>query len=339
MQSDKNAERDLDRDPSPALRLSVVVPAHESAGDVEYCIAALEASSLPRDEWELILINDREKRGPAFARNRGVEKAAAGIVAFVDSDVMVHRDALSRMLSILEPDTGPAAVFGSYDAAPTEKGVVSRYRNLLHHFVHQRSPGHVESFWAGCGGIRKAVFESVGGFDETRFTRPEIEDVELGYRLRDAGHEIILDPRIQCTHRKRWTLAGMIGSDFTRRGLPWTRLLVERGMLLSPRGLSLGLSERLSAGAAVLSVLSFAAAAMTNSASLAYVAFTALSAFVLANLPLLKFLASTNGAVFAIASIPLHLAYSLTATSAFVIGAFISIPDLLSVRERYRLRR
>ncbi|HVD60654.1 MAG TPA: glycosyltransferase family 2 protein, partial [Gemmatimonadaceae bacterium] len=178
------AERDLERDPSPALRLSVVVPAHDMSRDLPHCIAALEASDLPRDSWELIVIDDSLGRGPAFARNRGIEKANSSVVAFVDADVMVHHDALRILLNHFE-DESVTAVFGSYDTSPLAPGIVSQYRNLLHAYVHQHAPGDVESFWAGCGAARKQSLIAIGMFDEKRFTRPEMEDVELGYRMRD----------------------------------------------------------------------------------------------------------------------------------------------------------
>ncbi len=55
-----------------------------------------------------------------------------------------------------EADPGLAALFGSYDDSPAAPGLVSQYRNLLHHFVHQQGaflddtrPAH--TFWTGCG--------------------------------------------------------------------------------------------------------------------------------------------------------------------------------------------
>ena len=58
--------------------------------------------------------------------------------------------------------------------------MVSQYRNLLHHFVHQHGHAEASTFWAGCGAIRRAAFDAVGGFDAARFPRPSIEDIELG---------------------------------------------------------------------------------------------------------------------------------------------------------------
>ncbi len=284
------------------LRASVVVPAHGEPSNLAACIDALERSDLPRESWELIVVDDaspapldgagvyradslihiaNDARGPAFARNRGVERASADIVVFVDADVEVHSDALRRMAEAIESDQSVSAVIGSYDSAPPHGGIVSRYRNLLHHYVHQRNAGDVESFWAGCGAVRAGTIDSCGGFDETRFRRPEIEDVELGYRLRDLGHRIVLDPEVLCTHRKRWTLAGMIRTDFARRGVPWTRLLLERGMLLSPRGLSLGASERASLVLAAGILMVGIAAVLSRSTTLTVTAVIAVAMFVI----------------------------------------------------------
>jgi len=331
------------------LRLSVVVPANGAPEDLEACLAALAASNLARAEWELIVVDDATpadlaqasgrhanivipidapKKGPAFARNRGVERAMAAIVAFVDADVEVHTSALRQLVEALEFDPTVSAVFGSYDDEPLHPGLVSQYRNLLHHYVHQGNGGDANTFWAGCGAVRRNVFEAVGMFDENRYRRPEIEDVELGYRLRDAGHRIILDPRILCTHRKRWSLGGMVKSDFSRRGVPWTRLLLERGMLLSPRGLSLGAVERVSAVSAAAAVVFAVAAPILRQPLLILAALVALGLFVVANRALFKWLVRSRGLWFAVRSADLHFLYSVVAAAALIWGtAAYSVPS------------
>src|SRR5262249_50067799 len=128
--------------------------------------------------------------GPAAARNHGARHASGDILFFVDADVVVGPDAIARVGAALGRHPATAAVFGSYDATPVDSGIVSRYKNLLHHYVHQSGAAEASTFWAGCGAIRRAAFEEVGGFDEARYRRPSIEDIELGYRLRRAGHRI-----------------------------------------------------------------------------------------------------------------------------------------------------
>ena len=125
---------------------------------------------------------------------------------------------------------------------------MSAFRNLLHHHVHQSSPGPAKTFWAGLGAIRKDVFLGIGGFDSA-YRVPSIEDVELGLRLTDAGHRIRLAPEIQGKHLKGWTLPGMIRCDVLNRGVPWLTLLLTRGHPSAT--LNLGWRHRVSALASV----------------------------------------------------------------------------------------
>jgi hypothetical protein len=140
-------------------------------------------------------------------------------------------------------------VFGSYDDHPAAPGAVSGFRNLLHHWIHHSSAGPAETFWAGLGAIRRDRFLAVGGFDERRFPRPSVEDVELGMRLAAAGSCVRLDPRIQGTHLKAWTLTSMVTSDLFARAVPWLRLLLRARH--GSTALNLGIRHRLSAAASL----------------------------------------------------------------------------------------
>ncbi len=184
-------------------------------------------------------------RGPAHARNRGAAKASGEILVFVDADVLITPDTLGKYADTFGGRSDVAAVFGSYDDAPATSDFVSQFKNLLHHFVHQHASEEAATFWSGCGAIRREVFQAIGGFDDIRYPRPCIEDIELGYRLRAAGYRIMLDKNIQVKHLKRWSLRGMMKTDIFDRGVPWTLLILERRRL--PNDLNLHLSQRLSA--------------------------------------------------------------------------------------------
>src|SRR5262249_39714878 len=141
-------------------------------------------------------------------------------------------------------------------------GLVSQYRNLLHHYVHQHGCTTASTFWGACGAIRRSVFLEVGGFDEERFPRC-IEDIELGYRLRAAGHRIRLDKRLQCTHLKKWTLRSMIRTDVMCRAVPWTRLILETRS--APDDLNVKGLQRVSVGLTGLATLSLLLAPFRSS--------------------------------------------------------------------------
>src|SRR5690606_21522571 len=129
--------------------------------------------------------------GPARARNAGAMMARASVVLFVDADVEVAPDTLTRVIATFEQNPDLSAVYGSYDDDPAAGTLVSDYRNLLHHFVHQRAQEESTSFWAGLGAVRVEALRQCGGFDE-RYNHASIEDIELGARLAAMGRRIRL---------------------------------------------------------------------------------------------------------------------------------------------------
>jgi GT2 family glycosyltransferase len=169
---------------------------------------------------------DRQS-GVAAARNRGADRATCPVLFFVDADVVLHPHALARGRSHFVVSSVDG-VIGSYDDTPEARTLVSQFKNLAHHYFHQRAEGRVGSFWGGCGFIKRDVFLAAGGFDEQRFSHPSIEDVELGWRVTERGGHMLLDPRILGTHLKRWTLRSLIKTDVLYRAVPWVRWSLER---------------------------------------------------------------------------------------------------------------
>jgi glycosyltransferase involved in cell wall biosynthesis len=66
---------------------------------------------------ETIVIEDSEGRGPSWARNRGLDKAAGDVVFFVDADDTVKKDFFRRPLCVLE-QTGADICFFTYRGGP-----------------------------------------------------------------------------------------------------------------------------------------------------------------------------------------------------------------------------
>jgi hypothetical protein len=321
---------------SAGPELTVIVPFHDNAGQLELCLAALRASTT---KFELVLVDDasRDPRaieiakaaatryvrietnsGPAVARNAGAKLASGEVLAFVDSDCVVHADALERMREALASNPEAAALFGSYDDSPAYPTTVSVYRNLLHHWVHHRGPREASTFWAGCGAIRKRVFESVGGFDE-RYRRPSIEDIELGMRIKASGGRILLLPEIQCKHLKHWRLVDMVVVDVTRRAIPWTKLLIERPG--TGGDLNLELAQKLCVVCVFLALLAGPVAwlvpALRDGWLHVAVPFALLVPVVMVNQELYRLFLRRRGPLFALAGFALHLLYFFYGGLAF----------------------
>lgn len=228
--------------------LTVIIPATDGRATLGRAVIAVQRAEAPPEE--LIVVDEPWGLGPAAARNRGSHRASGDILVFVDADIEVHEDAFTLIRSAFDRNPSLAAVFGSYDDDPGAGGLVSDFRDLLHHHVHQQSAGAATTFWTGLGAIRRDVFLELGGFDEHRFLHPSVEDIELGSRLHMRGGPILLDPMIQGKHLKNWTLSSMTKTDLLSRGVPWLRLVFEGRT--GATALNLGWRHRMSTGASAL---------------------------------------------------------------------------------------
>jgi GT2 family glycosyltransferase len=333
-------------DRSDAPRISVIVPVYNNSTGLLECVSALKAAA--DGDTEILVVDDAStddtraaaratgvrvvqlahNSGAGTARNQGAAHARGGILFFVDSDVVVAPDALDRIRRAFDADPGLEAVFGSYDAAPRAPGIVSQYRNLLHHFTHQHADRAASTFWAGCGAVRRAAFEAVGGFAGRRFDG--IEDLELGVRMRRAGFRIMLDKRLNGTHLKRWTLRSMVSTDIRRRAIPWSRLIFETGW--RPNDLNLRRGQRLSGALSSLACLVLPLALVWPHFALVASSMM-IAAVVLLNRELFAFFFQQRGARFTVACVPLHLLYFVYSSLSYL-GVWLGMKLKIAAPER-----
>jgi GT2 family glycosyltransferase len=296
------------------FRLTVVVPATDAPPTLGRCLAAVDRADDGPDE--VIVIEGPAHLSAAAARNAGVARAHGDVIVFVDSDVEVSRDVFTRIRAAFASAPDLTAVFGSYDDAPAAPGRISAFRNLLHHHVHQRGAGPAETFWTGLGAVRRSSFLAVGGFDHHRFPHPSVEDIDLGDRLSRRGDRIVLDPAIQGTHLKRWTLRSMLWTDLMRRGVPWVALQVRN------RRASAALNCGWRCRASAITCAAFVSAALLG--HLALLGVTA-GAFVLLNASFYRLLSRRRGAFDAVLGIGLHGLHYLVATVAVPLGIVVAV--------------
>jgi glycosyltransferase involved in cell wall biosynthesis len=230
------------------LPLSVIIPVRNGETTIRQCLNRVYASTF-RD-FEVIVVDDHsidgtaaivrsfpcqlissaENLGAGRARNLGAASAHGRIFYFLDADILVNAETFGRAVDAFRCHPEYSAMFGSFEKNTPAEGFVSVYKNLLHHYTHQTSSEEAGTFCGGLGAIRRDAFFEVGGFDpKWRY----MEDVELGCRLHRAGHRIWLNKQLQATHLKRYTFAGLIHSDVSRRAIPWTRIMLDSRVIRS----------------------------------------------------------------------------------------------------------
>jgi GT2 family glycosyltransferase len=162
------------------LRVSVVVPTCGRPRLLARCLGALANQSLPRHDYEVIVVDDSKVRsGPAAARNRGWCQAKADIVAFTDDDTEPRFDWLQKGLEAFE--NGADAVAGRI-VMPIPDPPTDYQRDAQ---GLERS----EFVTANCF-VRQRVLEALGGFDEG-FRMPWREDSDLHFRLLRRGARLV----------------------------------------------------------------------------------------------------------------------------------------------------
>lgn len=264
-----------------------------------------------------------ESGGPARARNLGAKAASADIIFFIDADVEVHPTTISRVICAFQQYPDMDALIGSYDDAPGAPNFLSQYKNLFHHYTHQDANPEASTFWGACGAIRKDVFLALGGFDEG-YRTPCIEDIELGYRLRQAGYKIRLFKYIQVKHLKHWTPFSLLRAEVFYRALPWMALLLKirhsdpQQYQTFSRDLNLKWTSRLSV-ALVYGICLVVIGALWWPPLLGLAGALSLTLFLL-NWPVYKFFYQKRGALFTCQVLPWHWLYFFYSGLAFVVG-------------------
>jgi glycosyltransferase involved in cell wall biosynthesis len=314
------------------LTVSVIMPVYNGIEFIQKSLPPLIEMKEHGEVLEVIVVDDSSsddtpevsrklgatvipsggRLGPGGARNIAANKAKGDILWFIDADVIVHENAAKIMMTGFDNDE-VVAVFGSYDDDPPAQNFLSQYKNLVHHYYHQRAKKDASTFWSGCGAVKKDAFLKQGGFDIEMFKRPSIEDIELGYRLINAGGKLVLLTDMQCTHLKVWHFVNLIHTEVICRAIPWAKLMLNRGGL--DNDLNIGMGERVKAVFAALLALMLLLA-FAGFLSWFYITLMVM-VVITANWQIAKLFYQRKGIVFATGALLFHQFYYLYSSTAF----------------------
>lgn len=182
---------------------------------------------LPKLSKDIRIIRLSHNKGPAIARNRGVEVARGEFIVFLDGDVEVFPDTLREIARIYEDDPDVVALTGVWVKQQKSKDFFPNFKALRDwsYWINERDKsGYYFLFSTRIASIKRAVFERLGGFDES-YPAPLVEDIELTYRIA-RRYAIIFAPSVRVRHEFEgfWPIA----KKYFLRAYYWTKLYSRR---------------------------------------------------------------------------------------------------------------
>ena len=260
--------------PQPAPKISVVMPVYNAEATLEECLTRLGQSAF--EDFEVIVVDDGStdrspdimsrfpvrvvpssgRVGPAAARNLGAQVATGEYLFFIDSDVMVRPESLGLLADGFEGG-GVDGFNGVQAAEMRHTDLVSQYKNLWMRWTYLRQTGDVPLFYTTAAAIRRDTFLRVGGFD-AGYATPNVEDTAFGQKLKRLGVRVRIHPRLEVEHVKRYSLGGLLRTDFMR-AVSLTRLKLRHPEDLGDNNTSVPVTYMASVPLAGLAVLLVAA--------------------------------------------------------------------------------
>jgi glycosyltransferase involved in cell wall biosynthesis len=219
--------------------ISIIIPTYNRLSLLKRTLNCLEKQNYPSDRYEVIVVDDgsddgtesylrraaaqgklryirQENRGPAAARNRGVQAAQGEVVAFTDDDCLPDAGWLTYLAESYTScnDSPPVAVGGCVENVSEGHWLYPFYavQGNRHQSNQSDEPTYLDTANAS---FDRFTFLELGGFDES-FPFPSGEDVDLGFRFLAAGYKLDTSTQAVVWHMGCPSLKGMMRQSFNR---------------------------------------------------------------------------------------------------------------------------
>ena len=191
--------------------VSIIIPVYNRPEDIEACLNSLLLLNYPQDKLEIIVVDDastdstpevvslvparlirnKQNRQASFSRNLAAREANGDILAFIDSDCLAGPGWLLELIPAFR-DATLGALGGRVDAYYDDNNL-DRYEKVKSSLIMGTWPKRSQEdnpffYVPSCNLlVRKTLFLSLGGFDETLFVG---EDVDLCFRIKKHGYQL-----------------------------------------------------------------------------------------------------------------------------------------------------
>ena len=214
------------------LLVSVIIPCYDRPEVLRQCLAALQSQTLPREQFEVICVNDAASdsavkkviiealqnlpgkylehptnRGRGPARNTGLKEACGEIILLMDSDIVANSRLLEEHVWAHQSHAGEKIAVLSRIEFPPEQLAQSPVARVFDETTlvlaySRMKPGkkyNYMHFYTGCVSFPRQAYVQLGGFDES-YPHYGVEDTAYGYHLEQIGYAVLYHPAARCIH-------------------------------------------------------------------------------------------------------------------------------------------
>ncbi len=215
------------------MKASVVIAAYNAEKTIGACLKSI-VSQKPGFDFEIVVVDDGSKdgtvkiaksfpktrvmeqshAGPAVGRNRGAKSAKGEIVVFTDSDCVLGQNWLREMVKPFEA-SNIAGVQGTYRTR--QRKPIARLVQLEIEKNHEKMAKEqsIDIMATYSAAYKRSIFLELHGFD-TSFPIASGEDTDFSFRVNEAGHKMVFNPRAIVFHRHPSSLKQYLRVKFFR---------------------------------------------------------------------------------------------------------------------------
>ncbi len=221
--------------------------------------------ALAERDRRVVLLAGHGNVGFARGANLGAARATGDVLVFLNPDAFLQASCIAELVTEVEGHAVPCLVGGRVlnadrteqrggrrgDITPmsallslsTLSKLIPGWRRYEVHWESEAAPDAVlavPTVSGACFCMRRADFRGLGGFDERYFLH--VEDIDLCWRVRQAGGEVLFHPRAEVVHLGHTSQTSPLAVEF-HKGVGLSRYFRKRArglpqqltaLLLSP---------------------------------------------------------------------------------------------------------